>query len=39
MDCDEKDGGGVEKELYYLAAAAVVIHEQDKLNQETEGKK
>ena len=38
MECVEEDAAVVEEE-YYLADAAVVIHEQDKLNQEREGKK
>ena len=37
MECVEKDAAAVEEECYYLAAAAVVIH--DKLNREREGKK
>ena len=36
MQFVEKDAAAVE--LYYLAAAAVVTHEQDKLNQERKGK-
>ena len=39
MECVKKDAAAVEGECYYLAAAAVVTQEQDKLNQEREGKK
>ena len=39
MECVEKDAAAVEEEGYNLAAAAVVIHEQGKLNQERKGKK
>ena len=39
MECVEKDATAVEEECYYLAAADVVIYEQDTLNQERESKK